>query len=185
MSIKLLDWQKEVVFGNQRSLAAPAGARTGKNIATVFAMKERPTLTVVPSMRHVKNMQSELSHYGCAENGKVYSRQEFFDSLKLSCGFLNGLNKYDQIIFNELYGIELIPLLQLRDMYEGKIVVMGVPMGIPCPIFYPLSKVSEWVFLDKQFQIEVYGDHEEIINSLRGRCYRKDVVLREIDAVWA
>ena len=185
MSIKLLDWQKEVVFGNQRSLAAPAGARTGKNIATVFAMKERPTLTVVPSMRHVKNMQSELSHYGCAENGKVYSRQEFFDSLKLSCGFLNGLNKYDQIIFNEIYNIELIPLLQLRDAFEGRIVVMGTSLAIPCPIFYPLSKMSEWVFLDKQFQIKVYGDHEEIINSLHGRCYRKDVVLREIDAVWA
>lgn len=185
MSIKLLDWQKEVVYGNQKRLAVPAGARTGKNIATVFAMKERPTLTVVPSMRHVKNMQSELSHYGCAENGKVYSRQEFFNNLKLSYGFLNKLNRYDQIIFNELYGIELIPLLQLRNKYDGRIVVMGTPLAIPCPIYYPLSKMSEWVFLDTKFQIEVYGDHEKIINSLRGKHYNNDVVLREIDVVWA
>ena len=153
MSIKLLDWQKEVVYGNQKRLAVPAGARTGKNIATVFAMKERPTMTIVPSTRHVTWMQHELSHYGCDNNSKVYSRQIFFDRLKQSYSFRNELSQYGQIIFNELYGLELLFLLQLCDSYKERVVVIGVPMGTPCPIFYPLSKMREWKFLD----INQYG----------------------------
>ncbi len=186
MSIKLLDWQKEVVYGNQRSLAVPAGARTGKNIATAFAMRERPTLTVVPSMRHVENMQYELSHHCRGLDCKVYSVQQFlsFNNLKWFYGIRHGLEQYDQIIFNEIYNIELIPLLQLRDAFEGRIVVMGTPLAIPCPIFYPLSKMSEWVFLDKQFQIKVYGDREKVMGHFVWKM-DNDATLREIDAVWA
>ncbi len=183
MSIKLLDWQKEVVYGNQKRLAVPAGARTGKNIATIFAMKEKPTLTVVPNEGQVTFMQKELSHYICRDGSKIKSNQSFFERLK-QINRIAMLDQYYQIIFNELYGLELLSLLQLCDIYDGRIVVMGVPRGIPCPIFYPLSKMNDWVFLDNMFMIKAYGDFVKEINALKNR-HNNDTVIREFEAVWA
>lgn len=148
MSIKLLDWQKEVVYGNQRSLAVPAGARVGKNVATVFAMQEMPTLTVVPSMSQARCLQMDCKYLG-NNPGRWSDFVTIFDSLAMR----SDIEVYRQIIFNELYGVDLLTLLQLRDRYSGRIVVMGTPLGIPCPIFYPLSKMREWKFLD----INQYG----------------------------
>ena len=143
--MKLLEWQEKVVHGTEWSLAVPAGARTGKNVATVFAMKKKHTLAVVPNLTHRRCLERDIKNRaGCLNIADVITVREFFEGKEYLKGYVAN---YEQIIFNELFDIKLIDLLQFRDRFNGRIVVIGTPLGIPCPIFYPLSKMKGWAFL--------------------------------------
>lgn len=176
---KLLPWQEKVVCGSQRSLAVPAGARTGKNIATVHAMQNRITLAVVPSETQVIHLQREAMHYGCHKESAVWTWGIF-------CMYLFGgdlaLNKYEQVIINEIHGTDLISILRLRDYFKGRLVVMGVPTGLPCPIFYPLSKMTEWEFLEVNLYETPFSEkHKELRRKLLGE---HPGLIKEIDGTW-
>lgn len=138
---KLMDWQKKVVYGAGMSLAVPAPARSGKNYAIVDLARNNPyTLIVEPTQQCVRLMSRELSHAGVGAS-------------VVTSGFLSESSNYtyrenaNVVVFNELQKLSLLDLLQFRDRYHGRIIVMGTPRGIPCPIFYPLSKMPEWKFV--------------------------------------
>ena len=172
--IKLLPWQEKIVYGSQRSLAVPAGARTGKNIATVHAMQNRATLAVVPSESQLVHLQREAMFYGCKKESVVWTGDVF---KQLFCENYT-LAHFEQVIFNELGKADLLSILRLRDRFQGRVVVMGMPRDLPCPIFYPLSKMPEWEFLE----VKLY---DMSLTKMRGEMREKyPRKVNEIDGVW-
>ena len=150
--VKLLPWQERIVNGMERSLAVPAGARTGKTRATVFAMKKRPTLTVVPTESMLRLVQREAMYFGVHPDSEVWAWEEFvfqFFERKIPKKF----PRFAQVIFDEVHRADLMTILRFRDRFGGRIVVTGTPMDLPCPIFFPLSKMPEWEFCQVTHQI--------------------------------
>lgn len=150
--VKLLSWQERIVNGMECSLAVPAGARTGKTRATVFAMKKRPTLTVVPTESMLRQVQREAMYFGVHPDSQVWTWEEFVFQI-----FKRDIPKsvpfFAQVIFDEVRNVDLMMLLRFRDRFRGRIVVIGTPLSLPCPIFYPLSKMPEWEFCQVTHQI--------------------------------
>lgn len=165
-NFKLLPWQTKVAYGKQKSLAVPAPVRSGKDLAVVEAARHIPgTVIITPTISDARQMKRELSQRGVRVKG-VFA--------------LDDVTRYDkntdQFIFNEIRGLSLVELLQLRDIYWGRIVVIGTPRDIPDPIFYPLSKIPEWEF--------ICGDNEILnpyiasgcLNRLSENTYRTSIL---------
>jgi hypothetical protein len=171
MGIELMDWQKRVVYGEEKSLAVPAGARSGKNLAVVYAMKERRTL-VLEANRKSKRIISR----DAINKGIEYPEIDFY-SAGLMVEDLS-LSLYEQVIVQEMslktkdmsFSEKLYLLLELRKHFTGRIVVIGTPYGLPDPIFEPLINSHKWPYVQAS-TILTNNERTKLKGSLTSKRY--------------
>lgn len=137
-----IPWQEDVAkYSGIRSLAIPAPCRSGKNYAVILAASTLKTIIIEPTEPLVLQTMRELRHFEIT--AKVLTAESFYYETDVT-------TDVKQIIFNEplIHKVKLTDILAVRDKFDKKIIVVGTPQGLPCPIFYPLSKIPEWTIFD-------------------------------------
>lgn len=192
MTIELMDWQKEVAYGNQLSFLVPAGVRSGKNIAIVHALKERRTLVLETSYSTARQLSIEANHYGASGFYVDVMDEGFFKGYSKMFG---NFAQFEQIIFNEpavprnkIKSEKVVDVIQeTRKHFHGRIVVIGTPYENPDPVFVSLAYEANFPYVWEWIKADTYLTDEEKREFSRvypEKRYRTEVLGEWLGSCW-